>query len=443
MTQYRYAKITSVIVPEGRQRKDFPLERHNELVDSIQSRSLLMAPVFRVLDDNLVLVAGERRLRAVADIYELGGRLRYDGQDVPEGCIPYTLLSELDPLAAEEAELDENLRRVDLTWQERAEAVSRLEGLRRAQAETKGAPPPTAETIAREVLGDFTSPIAQLGAAYSAARTEVLVARHLDKPEVRQAKTAKEAMKVIEKLEKKERREELAARVGETFNASHHVARQGDCLEFLADCPSGVFDVVLSDPPYGMGADTFGGRDGRVEGAHFYDDSYESWALLMKNAIPELYRVTKPDAHVYLFCDLGNFAELKLLLEDEGFRVFRTPLIWYKPGGSRAPWPEQGPQRKYEIILFAVKGDKKVTKIYGDVITANADPQMDHPAQKPVALYEDLLKRSVNPGDQILDFCAGSGPIFPAAHAFQCAATGVEADPAAFAMCLERLKELS
>ena len=93
MTQYRYAKITSVIVPEGRQRKDFPLERHNELVDSIQSRSLLMAPVFRVLDDNLVLVAGERRLRAVADIYELGGRLRYDGQDVPEGCIPYTLLS--------------------------------------------------------------------------------------------------------------------------------------------------------------------------------------------------------------------------------------------------------------------------------------------------------------------------------------------------------------
>ena len=68
MTQYRYAKITSVIVPEGRQRKDFPLERHNELVDSIQSRSLLMAPVFRVLDDNLVLVAGERRLRAVADI---------------------------------------------------------------------------------------------------------------------------------------------------------------------------------------------------------------------------------------------------------------------------------------------------------------------------------------------------------------------------------------
>lgn len=90
-----------------------------------------------------------------------------------------------------------------------------------------------------------------------------------------------------------------------------------------------------------------------------------------------------------------------------------------------------------------MKGDKKVTKIYGDVITANADPQMDHPAQKPVALYEDLLKRSVNPGEQVLDFCAGSGPIFPAAHAFQCAATGVEADPAAFAMCLERLKELS
>jgi len=36
-----------------------------------------------------------------------------------------------------------------------------------------------------------------------------------------------------------------------------------------------VFDVILTDPPYGMGADEFGDSGGLTEGAHAYKDDEE------------------------------------------------------------------------------------------------------------------------------------------------------------------------
>lgn len=440
---HRFIPVTDVVVKENRQRQEHPLEHHLDLVESIRSGGLLMAPVLRMEDGVPVLVAGERRLRALKDIYELGGTFTYDSSPVPPGMMPYTLLSELGALAAEEAELDENIRRVDLTWQERCDAIARLESIRTRQA-AEGAPAPTLESITREIISASpATPIAALGAAYAGAKTEVIVSRHLHLPEVRAAKNVTEAMKVLEKRERKEKREQLSAIVGNTFHAGMHTALNGNCVDELAKLPPRSFDVILSDPPYGMGADEFGDSGGRQsQQGHFYDDSYEYWLTLMEDVLFELDRVAKPDAHIYLFCDFDNFHKLKSMLEVSDWKVFRTPLIFHKPSGARTPWIDKGPQRKYECILFAVRGDKKVTKIYGDVLTHRPDANMDHMAQKPVELYKDLLTRSALPGERVLDFCAGSGPIFPAAHDLKCIATGIEIDPASYAMCLERLRKL-
>jgi len=76
------------------------------------------------------------------------------------------------------------------------------------------------------------------------------------------------------------------------------------------------------------------------------------------------------------------------------------------------------------------------------VITSQADEQLQHGAQKPVALYEDLLKRSVRPGDRVLDTFAGTGTIFAAAHAFKCLATGVEKSDTYYGVCVKRLETL-
>ena len=175
---------------------------------------------------------------------------------------------------------------------------------------------------------------------------------------------------------------------------------------------------------------------------HFYGDSYEEWTQLM-NAFPALaYRMAKPEAHVYAFCDIDRFAELKETFRMSGWWVHRTPIIWHKPAAPRVPWPEHGPQRKYELILYAVKGHKRTNVIAPDVVSFNTDENVGHPAQKPVALLVDLLKRSVKPGDRILDPFAGSGSIFPAAHELKCIATGIEQDAAAYGIAVKRVKGL-
>ena len=94
------------------------------------------------------------------------------------------------------------------------------------------------------------------------------------------------------------------------------------------------------------------------------------------------------------------------------------------------------------MILYAVKGEKKANHIAGDVLSYSADPQMNHPAQKPVALYKDLLSRSVLPGDVVFDPFCGTGPIFPAAQELLCAAIGIEKDPVSYGKAVARIQEL-
>ena len=111
----------------------------------------------------------------------------------------------------------------------------------------------------------------------------------------------------------------------------------------------------------------------------------------------------KPECHAYVFCDIDNFHELKRIMQGAGWWVTRTPFICTKPNSGRVPHPEHGPRRQWEMILYAIRGKKKTLGIFPDVITTFADANMTHGAQKPVALYSNALKRSVRPGDRVLD----------------------------------------
>ena len=148
----RYIAIAAVKV-ENRQRTEHDPSRHQELLGSIESLGLLHPPVLRLRGDAYVLVAGERRLRAMADLHELSRGFNFEGDVVPPGLIPYTLLSDMDELSAMEAELDENIKRADLSWQDRCTALDKLEQLRAKQAVARGTPPPTPASIALETRG--------------------------------------------------------------------------------------------------------------------------------------------------------------------------------------------------------------------------------------------------------------------------------------------------
>jgi len=432
----QYIDRSAIVIDAGRQRQEFDPQAMQELATGIRSKGLMHAIVLRERDGQMVLVAGERRFRAIDEVQMLGGEVRYNGEVVPDGQVPYVTLGQLDPLAAEEAELEENLHRKDLTWQERSAAMAKLHSLRSKQAQAEGRVHTVADT-AMEVRGRSD------GNFQNTVRKDLIVAKHLHNPAVAKAKTTEEAFKILKKLEESKKNVELAQKVGKDFTHELHKAFNTNCLGWMLATDPNQFDCILTDPPYGMGADSFGDGGGKLAGIeHHYKDDIDSWRSLMTQWAPLAYRVAKPEAHAYVFCDIDNFHELKLIMQNAGWWVTRTPFICTKPNSGRVPHPEHGPRRQWEMILYAIKGRKKTLGIYPDVITSFADANMSHGAQKPVALYVDLLKRSCRPGDRVLDSFAGSGTIFPAAHSMKVEATGLEMNTEYYALCLKRIQSL-
>lgn len=433
----RFIDLESIVIPEGRQRKEFDENANQDLIASIQSVGLLQAPVLEFDGECYVLRAGERRVRAIQDIYALGGSFSYDGEPVIEGLVPHTLWTELTELQRLEIEVDENNCRVPFTWQEKAKATEKLTRLRMMQADNKSAPQPTVADIALEVRGS------DRGSAHNLTRNELILAKHLHKPEIAAAKTPKEAMSILKKVEQADYHKRLGEIAGKTYSVADHICVQADSEDWAMEQPAGLFDVICTDPPYGIGADNFGEADDSRARAHEYEDSAETLQAIMKWFPVAAYRLAKPEAHLYLFCDIDWFPEWKDRLTSAGWEVFRTPIIWHRPTGFRTPWINKGPQRKYETIVYAVKGDKPVNMIAPDCFTLQSCGEgLGYSAAKPWEVYAELLRRSVKPGDTVADLFCGSGPIFRAATELKCLATGVEKTALGYGISLAQLKKL-
>lgn len=432
----RLVSLEAIQIAPDRQRKEIEASALNDLATSISSIGLIHPIVVKEENAQVILVAGERRLRAVDLLSGLGQTFMYGGSPVPDGKIPCTYLRDLDPLDAMEIELEENIRREDLTWQDRSTASAQLFELRRLQAEKRGETPPTAVEFSKEVYPDFHP-----GAASTLVREELILARYLKDPDVSSASTAKEGMKVIRRKEEASRNAALGEAVGLTFSARDHVLLRGDCLDLMKNIYA-KYDCILTDPPYGINAQDFNDSDGKAAGGHSYDDSFDSWSKLMHSFVHLAYSITKPQAHAYIFCDVDNFKLLRDLMSYVGWKPFRTPLVWHNPTSQRAPWPHCGPHRRYQLCLYAVKGDRPCLKLAPDLVTYASDTNLGWAAQKPIALYSDLLARTCRPGDSVLDPFCGSGTVFPAAHEMKVKATGIEMDATAYGISAQRLEAL-
>lgn len=427
---------SNIKVPEYRQRKTFTQEYLDDLSDSMDSVGLLHPIVVRALDGDLVLVAGERRLRTIAQREALGLNLECGGVIYEAGQVPYLNIGDLSDEKALEAELEENIRRVDLSWQERAAAEARLHEIRSRQAEDRGEYQ-TVRATAVEARGGTVESIS--GAVQQQVSQNIILAKHLDDPDVAKAKTPKEAIKILQQKAETQKRVDLARAFDlDQAKASSipHTLIRGDIRVRLKELPDGHFQVLLTDPPYGIDADTFGDQSGT---GHEYQDSHAYFTSLIGCLADEGYRVCADEAHAYIFCDPRRFDEIKLVFELAGWSVWPTPLIWAKNSGM-LPRPEHGPRRTYETILFASKGEKRVNLVRPDVLIHPSVRGLVHGAQKPVALYQDLLERSSSPGDSVLDPFAGSGTIFPAANRLKLRATGIELSDVYAASCTLRLE---
>lgn len=436
--------LSEVFVPLNRIRREFPPAALEALINSILSKGLLHPPV---VEKDGALLAGERRFRAITEIAERGLPHECNGKTLKAGFIHTTDIFELSPTKRLEAELEENTIRLDLSWQEKAEAVAALHKLRdtqKADTSLPGLDPPLTQSP-RETAAEIRGIAIEEVSAHATrdVKADLLVAAwlhdHAD-AEVEKASSRSEALKIIERKVQDAHRTELARRFVLDRRDNTHILQQGDLLTIFPTIPDSVFDVILTDPPWGVGASEW--TNGAAARRHTYADDSLTFERIHHAIAAEGYRVAKPKAHLYLFCASQQFPELASLFRRFGWDVWPRPLIWHKgANGGIAPRPEHGPRNTYECVLFANKGDKRILSLQSDVLIHPKDGRDDRAAEKPAALFYDLLSRSVIPGDEVLDPCCGTGPIFPAANALKVRATGYDVDEVAVGIASQRLKE--
>lgn len=207
-----------------------------------------------------------------------------------------------------------------------------------------------------------------------------------------------------------------------------------DCIDFMREAPDNYFDLVLTDPPFGMSF-----QSGRREEEHkaIANDDNLNW---LPDFAKELHRVTKEDAHLYLFCS-HHFIEV-FKSEIQKYRRVKNIIIWEKNNhGSGDLLGDYAPM--YEMILFCSSGEKKLN--YGrdaNIIKATKTQNELHPTQKPVDLIEFLAKKSTQKGDKVFDPFMGSGTTAVACQSLGLDWCGTELEPEYVAIANKRLSQV-
>ena len=427
--------LHEITVLPDRQRRVIDESAILDLANDIERVGLLHPVVINARDKTLI--AGERRLRAIELLHVANRPFECGGVPVAPPRVPVTEFypNSDDPEShAYEAELIENIARQDLSWQEVTAARAKLHELRKLQSNNTQTLKQTAEEIARTRPNESTSA--------AALSQDVMLADFLNDEAVAHAPTKKEALRIIERKAREEKAANLADEwKGLVASRSPHILHHGDAFEIMAEMPPRSFDVILTDPPYGVDANSFGDQAWH---RHTYEDDEENWKVLINRLGSYSYRLAKPQAHAYIFvANSEHFIYAKKLFARVGWDVWSRPLIWYKGNLAFLPRPKHGPRYTYECILYAIKGGREVLRgAAHDVLTYPSASERLHAAEKPVDLFTDLLSRSAMSGDTVLDPFCGSGPIFSAAHSLHLDATGIELDDTAHNTALQRITEL-
>lgn len=402
----------------------------SQLKASIVSKGLMHPPVLGEEAGRPFLVAGMHRLTAIIELHHEAKRFFCSGAEVPNGLTPYTSLHDLSPADLLEAELEENVIRVELAWQDKARALAAIHELRQ-----KENPGQTFKQTATELANKMgkAQPSGQLR---TEVRNATLLAANLHRPSVSKARNATEALGILLKEENAALEAEVIKRrkAGAIAAPSPITVIQGDLQLVLPSLASGTFDLIIADLPYGIGADSGGFRARTVE-HHNYDDSPITAQTLMQEVIASGFRVCKPRANMFIFGDIDLFPFFKKAASQMGWKPFRTPVIWRKSESEGlAPWGREGFRRTYELIFFATKGERGLLQSPVDILDEKRVGRhvRRYGPEKPVALIEQLIECSTMPGDYILDPCCGAGSTLAAARHLHRRALGIEIELAPY-----------
>ena len=203
---------------------------------------------------------------------------------------------------------------------------------------------------------------------------------------------------------------------------------QGDCLEVMPKIPDKSIDMILCDLPYGTTAckwDTIIPFEPLWE--QYKRIIKDNGAIVLTASQPFASALVMSNIKMFKYCwywekeRLTNIAQVKkragktveeCVVFYKKQPVFNPQMIEYF-GDKRTNKVKNGVMGKLidnntkkvkEYNDTGFRYPTQVLKIQRDILKSNL-----HPTQKPVVLFEYLIKTYTNEGDLVLDNCAGSG----------------------------------
>ena len=195
----------------------------------------------------------------------------------------------------------------------------------------------------------------------------------------------------------------------------------GDCLVEMAAIPDSSVDMILCDLPYGTTACKW---DVIIP----FEPLWEQYRRVIKARGAIVLTASQPFTSKLVMSNLG---------------MFRYEWVWVKSKITGVLNAKRMPVRKHEqVVVFSAEGlpwyfpqgmvksgevvkqggnsenygkrnKKEYVKDFSgcprDVLEIPSEGMAIHPTQKPVALFEYLIKTYTKPSELVLDNCAGSG----------------------------------
>lgn len=184
----------------------------------------------------------------------------------------------------------------------------------------------------------------------------------------------------------------------------------GDCLEIMKKIPDKSIDLIVTDPPYGLGKDYGNISDKEFSGEWFNDARRIGKSLIFTPGIANMFKFNQPD----------------------------WVLCWYKPGAiSRTRYGFNS----WEPLLIY---DALPSPNEPDVIREPVGKQFDtgdHPTPKPIKLFKKLIQRFSKENDLILDPFLGSGTTAVAAKELGRRFIGIEISEKYCEIARQRLRQ--
>lgn len=201
---------------------------------------------------------------------------------------------------------------------------------------------------------------------------------------------------------------------------------QGDCIQVLADLPTGSVPLVVTDPPYGC-------RYTTREGVTLCNDDNTDW---LKPAFAEIHRVMAPGSLCVSFYGWHIVDHFVGAWRAAGFRIVGH-IVFPKRYSSSERFLAQRHEQAY---VLAKGRTRTLSEPLPDVLPWHYTGNKLHPTQKPVEALQPMIEAFSEPGELVLDPFCGSGSTLAAAKACGRDWLGIEIDPGHAATAQRRLR---